>query len=256
MLIRPRIIPTLLLKGQGLVKTVKFSNPTYIGDPMVAAKIFNEREVDEIIILDIEASKNKKGPQFDLLSELATECFMPLCYGGGISTFEQAEKLFKLGIEKVCLNTAVLKDPQLIKKISDHFGAQAVVVSIDVKKNFFGRYGCYFTSGMLSSSWTPLALAQEVEKLGAGEILINSIDRDGTMTGYDLALITEITKNVSVPVIACGGAAVLEDFKSAIDNGASAAAAGSYFVFRGKHKAVLISYPDASQLKTMFNSAF
>lgn len=246
---RPRIIPCLLLQDQGLVKTVKFSNPNYLGDAINAVKIFNEKEVDELCLLDIKASLENRGPDFELLKDIASEAFMPMSYGGGISNLEQAKELFFIGYEKVVINTSFVKNPELIRQISQFAGNQSVVVSIDAKKKVFNGYCCYIRSGHQKTEYSPQELAVLAEKLGAGEILINSIDRDGTMSGYDLNLIQSITGKVSIPVIACGGAAGIADLRLALKEGqAHAAAAGSMFVYYGKKKAVLINVPDEQEL--------
>ena len=246
---RPRIIPCLLLQEQGLVKTVKFSNPNYLGDVINAVKIFNEKEVDELCLLDIKASLENRGPDFELLRDIASEAFMPMSYGGGISNLEQAKELFFIGYEKVILNTSFVQNPELIKQIARFAGSQSVVVSIDAKKKMFGSYNCYIKGGHQGVEHSPQELAILAERLGAGEILLNSIDRDGTMSGYDLNLIRSITEKVDIPVIACGGAAGIHDLKLALKEGqAHAVAAGSMFVYYGKKKAVLINVPDEQEL--------
>jgi cyclase len=243
-MLRTRVIPCLLLKGNGLVKTIKFKNPTYIGDPINAIKIFNDKEVDELVFLDITASKEKKGPNFKLISEITTECFMPLGYGGGITTIEQIEKLFNLGVEKVILNSITHTQPELIKKATDIFGSQSIVASIDVKKHWLTKkQAVYSLSGEQSTGYSPIDYAKKMEDAGFGEIIINSIDQDGTMSGYDLALIEAVSKSVKVPVVALGGAGSIDDLLLAKKAGASAVAAGSLFVFQKAHRAVLITYP-------------
>lgn len=247
---RIRVIPILLLKDKGLYKTVKFRDPKYIGDPINAVKIFNDKEVDELCFLDITATNENKEPNYKVISEIAGECFMPLSYGGGVKTIDQARKLFSIGIEKIILNSSVHSNPMLVNELSFHYGAQSVVVCIDVKKNFFGKYEVYTHSGKKNTGKDPLIFALEMQKRGAGEIIINSIDRDGTMAGYDIELISKIANKLDVPLVACGGASCIEDFSNVINNGhASAVAAGSLFVFHGKHRAVLISYPSVSELK-------
>lgn len=245
---RKRVIPCLLLKDRGLVKTVKFKSPKYIGDPVNAIRIFNEKEVDELVLLDIEASLSGREPDYELIAEVAGECFMPICYGGGICTLEQAQKIFSLGIEKIAVNSAALVDIELLRKIADQFGSQSVVCSIDCKKSLLGRYSVYSQAGMKDTKISPIEWARKVEAAGAGEIFLNSIDRDGMMQGYDISLIKSVVAAVDIPVIACGGAGSIADLNEPFEKaGVSAVAAGSFFVFHGKHKAVLISYPDLNQ---------
>lgn len=241
---RPRIIPCLLLKKQGLVKTTKFASPNYLGDPINAVRIFNEKEVDELCILDIEASKEERGPDFDYLIKIAAEAFMPLSYGGGISSIEEIKHIFHIGFEKVILNTAFIENPDLIREAAEYAGSQSIVVSIDAKKSFLKGYCSYIKDGTKKINKEPELLAGVAEDLGAGEILLNSIDRDGTMQGYDLELIRKVAKKVTVPVTACGGASGIDDIKNVLaEGGAHAAAAGSMFVYYGKKKAVLINTP-------------
>lgn len=245
-----RVIPCLLLKSQGLVKTERFRNPKYIGDPINAVKIFNEKEVDELMFLDITATVDKKMPSIELLMDIASECFMPVCYGGGIRTVEQIREIFNIGIEKAAINSKAVEDPEFIKKAAKIFGSQSIVAAIDVKKSFLGKYEVFIDSGTRRTKIDPVSHARNMEKMGAGEIFLNSIDRDGTMAGYDIELIRKVADSVSIPVIACGGAGKLEDFSQAVTEGhASAVAAGSYFVFHGKHYAVLINYPERKVLK-------
>lgn len=250
---RIRVIPVLLLKGQGLYKTVKFKDPQYLGDPINAVKIFNDKEVDELCFLDINATKENKEPNYKMIAEIASECFMPLSYGGGINHADQAIKLFNIGVEKVIINTAAHSNPALITELSAHYGAQSVVVCIDVKKNFFGKYEVYTHGGKKNTGKNPVEFAKQVQDLGAGEIILNSIDKDGTMTGYDTECLNKVATQLEIPVIACGGANAVSDFAKAVKQGhASAVAAGSMFVFHGKHKAVLISYPSQEELKEVF----
>ena len=245
----PRVIPCLLLRGSGFYKTVKFKSPVYLGDPINILKIFNEKQVDEIIVLDIGATVSGLGPNFGLLRDFASECFMPLTYGGGIASLEQARDLFHLGLEKICLNTAALTRPELVAEIAKEFGSQSVVISIDVKRKLFGGYEVVTRNGSKSTGRDPVIMAQEMAACGAGEILVNSVDRDGTMSGYDLDLVAAMARAVGLPVIACGGAAGMADFHRAIhEGGASAVAGGSFFVFQGKKKGVLISYPRPEEI--------
>jgi imidazole glycerol-phosphate synthase subunit HisF len=249
-MIRPRVIPALLLQGQGLVKTVKFKNPTYLGDPINIVRIFNEKEVDELIFLDITATNESRPPAFKVLANITSECFMPLGYGGGIRSMDAIKTLLSIGIEKLILNTSAVEQPSLVRLAADYAGSQAVVISMDVRKGFLGKYEVFTRSGKTGTGLDPVKHAREMEKMGAGELFVNSIDRDGTMQGYDLELIRRVAEAVSIPVVACGGAGKLQDLADAIQKGgASAAAAGSLFVFQGPLRGVLISYPSASELK-------
>lgn len=250
---RPRIIPVLLFKNNGLYKTLKFKNPKYLGDPINAIKIFNEKEVDEIIFLDIQASIENKEPDLDLLRDIASECFMPLCYGGGIRSTELIREILKVGVEKVSINSHAVRNPNLINDAVKIFGSSTIVVSIDVKKNLFGKGEVYINDGKENTRKNPQEWAIEIERRGAGEILINSIDKDGTLSGYDLNLIKSISSAVSIPVVASGGASSVDDFYKAYkESQAAAAAAGAFFVFQGKHNAVLISYPSQAELEQIF----
>ena len=245
---RTRIIPVLLLKGSGLYKTRKFKNPSYVGDPINCIKIFNEKEVDELSFLDIDASKTNKGPDFRILEDIASECFMPLSYGGGVNSVETVRRLTAIGFEKVIVNTAAYKDRNLIPALSKYFGVSTIVGSIDVTRNWYGRQEVRIRGGTEKIPFTPEGWARELESQGVGEILINSIDNDGELCGYDIDLISRISDEVSVPVVASGGARNLDDVDAAIRiGGASAAAAGAMFVFHGKHRAVLIKYPTEQQ---------
>jgi len=248
-MLKNRVIPTLLLQDGGLIKTRKFKQPKYVGDAVNAIRIFNEKEVDELIVLDIYASRENRQPDFETIGRIAEECFMPLCYGGGVSSLEDASRIYQCGVEKISLQTAALRNPGLVTEIAQKYGSQAVTVSIDVKKDWLGRRKVYASaSGKLIDE--PLkALLKRLVDAGAGEVLINAVDRDGDLCGYDLALVEEASHLVNVPVIASGGAASLEDFKKAVDAGASAVAAGAYFVFHGPHRAVLITYPKYEELE-------
>jgi cyclase len=252
-MLRKRVIPCLLLKGQGLVKTIKFKDAKYVGDPLNAVKIFNEKEVDELIILDILATAENRKPQFELLSKIATESFMPLCYGGGIRSVDDIKEVFALGIEKVSINSYAIENPAIIEQAASLYGSQSIVAGIDVKKNRSGKHEVFSHADKKCTKFDPVGYAKKIERLGAGEIFLNSVDRDGTMEGCDISLISEITKAVNIPVIACGGAGQLRDFKDAITlGGASAVAAGSFFVFQGRHHAVLITYPERETLEELF----
>lgn len=246
-MLRTRVIPSLLLKGRGLVKTVKFRDPKYVGDPVNAVKIFNEKEVDELIILDITATQEGRGPNFELIAEIAEECFMPLAYGGGVRSVEDVRRLLCLGIEKVVINTAAIDGLQLLTDAAAQFGSQAIVASIDVKKKLFGGYQV-MRMGRESTSLEVRQFALACQQAGAGEIVLNSIDHDGTMNGMDLKLIDHVTSVLEIPLVAVGGVGSIKDIKAAKDAGASAVAAGSFFVFHGPHRAVLISYPSYDQL--------
>jgi cyclase len=246
---RARVIPCLLLSGERLVKTVRFKQPTYVGDPINAVKIFNDREVDELAILDITATPERRDPPFEHLREIAGECFMPLSYGGGIRTIEQARRLFGLGVEKVLINTAAADHPALLASIAGEYGSQAVIAGIDVKKDWLGRTRVFNRAGCNNTGREPVEYATSMANAGAGEILLNSIERDGTMSGYDLDLITQVSRAVSIPLVACGGAGSIEHLAAAIAAGASAVAAGSLFVFAGPRRAVLINYPSAAELR-------
>ena len=250
----PRVIPCLLLRGRGLVKTIRFKDPTYLGDPRNTIKIFNEKGVDELAFLDITATIEKRGPNFELISEITSECFMPLGYGGGIRNLDQMEKLFKFGVEKVVVNTYAVENPMFVSEAAKVFGSQSIVVSLDVKRTLLGKYEIMVEAGKRKSGLEPVTFAKQMEEAGAGEILLNSIDRDGTMQGYDIELIRRVTSAVSIPVIACGGAGSTDDLgRAVIQGGASAVAAGSIFVFHGRHRAVLINFPKRNELERIFN---
>ncbi|MGR3173265.1 MAG: AglZ/HisF2 family acetamidino modification protein [Candidatus Scalindua sp.] len=248
-----RVIPCLLLKDHGLVKTVGFKKSTYVGDPINAIKIFNEKEVDELIFLDITATRENRQPLFNLISEIVSECFMPFCYGGGVKCLKDIQTIFSLGAEKVAINTQAIANPSLIKQASDLYGSQSIVVSMDVKKNMFGKYQIFSHLQGKSLKLDPVEFAVQMKEQGAGELLVNSVDKDGTMRGYDVELLNKVASAVTIPVIACGGAGSLEDFSAAVKVGnASAVAAGSMFVFHGKHRAVLINYPTQQELDNIF----
>lgn len=246
---RVRIIPVLLLNKGGLYKTVNFKNAKYIGDPINSVKIFNEKEADELLLLDYTASVEGRGPDFGKIAEIAGEAFMPMAYGGGIRSLNDAKKVFDSGFEKVVLNSVLFDDLPLVEKIGAIYGAQAVVGCIDVKKSLFGGTKAYSLSGTKKSSHSPLQWAKKLEEVGAGEIIVNSIDRDGTWGGYALDVIAEVAHSVKVPVIACGGAGSVNDFNSAVTAGASAVAAGSMFVYQKKGMGVLISFPSALRIQ-------
>lgn len=242
-------MPCLLLSGHGLVKTRKFKDPVYLGDPVNAVRIFNDKEVDELVILDIDASREGREPNYEVIAEIAGECFMPVAYGGGVKTLEQARRLIRCGVEKVVINTAALASYDVIREIAQVFGRQAVVGAIDVKKTLLGGYRVVVKSASVEAK-TPLdEHVQALVAAGVGEIFLNSVDRDGMMEGYDLALIQRVAGQVNVPVVACGGAGHVDHLEAAVQKGASAVAAGSLFVFHGRRRAVLINYPQGLYLQ-------
>ena len=233
---RKRVIPILLVNGEGLVKTVKFKNPKYVGDVVNSVKIFNDKEVDEIAIIDITSLATRTEPNFDLLKDITSECFSPLSYGGKIRSINQIRKILSIGVEKVIINSAAIADPEFLHRACSELG------SIDFKKDIFGRTRVYTSNGRKNTGRTAIEVIKQFEECGVGEILLNSIDRDGTRMGFDLEMINSLSKSVTIPLIACGGANNVEDFILALKNGASAVAAGSKFVFKGTHNAVLITY--------------
>lgn len=248
MFTRPRIIPVLLIDDRDLIKTVKFGSPTYLGDPVNAVRIFNRKGIDELSVLDISASRRGSEPDFELLEDIASQAFMPLSYGGGIKTLEHVKRLLFIGYEKVVINTELVKNPNLIEKAVKLAGSQSVVASIDAKKTENG-YCCVIEDGRTIVESSPAELAKRAESLGAGEILLNSVDCDGTMKGYDIKLVRSVTDAVSIPVTACGGAGNIGDLKKVIHEGqAHAAAGGSMFVYYGRLKAVLITAPSEEEL--------
>jgi imidazole glycerol-phosphate synthase subunit HisF len=257
-MLRPRIIPCLLVKNKGLVKTVNFKDSKYVGDPINAVRIFNEKEVDELMVLDIDAASNGAEPDFKMIDNLAAECRMPLCYGGGIKTAEQAQRIIGLGVEKVAISSAAVDSPKLVSKIAEQVGIQSVVVVIDIKKKLTGgSYEVWTHNGKKDTGKCPIKFAQQLEMLGVGEIVVNSIDNDGMMKGYDFALIDKIRKSISVPITALGGAGSLKDIGQLISKyGIIGAAAGSLFVFKGIYKAVLINYPNRAEKDALIRKYF
>ena len=248
MFTRPRIIPVLLIDDRDLIKTMKFGSPTYLGDPVNAVRIFNRKGIDELSVLDISASRRGSEPDFELLEDIASQAFMPLSYGGGIKTLEHVKRLLFIGYEKVVINTELVKNPNHIEKAVKLAGSQSVVASIDAKKTESG-YCCVIEDGRTIVESSPAELAKRAESLGAGEILLNSVDCDGTMKGYDIKLVRSVTDAVSIPVTACGGAGNIGDLKKVIHEGqAHAAAGGSMFVYYGRLKAVLITAPSEEEL--------
>lgn len=248
-MLRPRITPCLLVHDGGLVKTVGFKDPKYVGDPINAVKIFNEKESDELIVLDIDATVNGAEPNYKLITHLAAECRMPLCYGGGIRTPEQAKKIIGLGVEKVAISAAAIETPALIRRIADEIGSQSVAVVLDVRKRTFGStYDVWSHNGKKNSKRTPVELAVQAQQMGAGEIVLNSIDHDGKMEGYDLTLAKQVRAAIDIPMTVLGGAGSLADMGELISAcGIVGASAGSLFVFKGAYRAVLINYPSAAQ---------
>lgn len=244
-MLRARIIPCLLVHQGGLVKTTRFAEHKYVGDPLNAVRIFNEKQVDELIILDIDATVHGREPNYSLISSLASVCRMPLCYGGGVKSVEEIIRIIGLGVEKVALGSAAADDPGLIESAAQRVGSQSIVAVMDVKKSgLLGRYEVFTRNGTKKAGLNPVEMARKVEALGAGEILVNSVDRDGTMKGYDLTLIDSVRDAVRLPMTALGGASSLEDMRMLVDRyGVIGAAAGSLFVFKGKYRAVLIQYP-------------
>lgn len=248
-MIRTRIIPALLLKDESLVKTIRFGKFTYVGDPCNTVRIFNELEVDELLFLDICATPEKRPPDLKVLKDIANECFMPLGYGGGIRTFEHAKAIFETGFEKVAINSYAIENPAFITELASHFGSQAVMVSIDVKKDILGKYRVHSHAGKKPSVRDPVEWAQEAEALGAGEILLTSMDREGTWLGFDLDLIKAVTNAVRIPVIAHGGAGTAAHIRDAVQRGgASAVALGSMVVFQKKGMGVLINFQDLNSI--------
>lgn len=253
-MLRTRVIPALLLKKDGLVKTIRFKDPTYVGDPINAVKIFNDKEVDELLFIDIQATREKRTPNFELVSRISREAFMPFGYGGGIRNLEDVNKLLRLGVEKVSINAYAIENPDFIKKAAQNVGSQSVVASIDVRQDSSGRHWVFDYRSGTTTELDPVTFAILMEKNGAGEILLNSVDRDGTFSGYDINIIRKVSGSVGIPVIALGGAGKIGDFAEAVKvGGASAVAAGSFFVFHGPHRAVLITYPAKDELKKVFS---
>ncbi|MAY60556.1 MAG: cyclase [Pseudoalteromonas tetraodonis] len=252
-MLRVRVIPTLLLKNSGLVKGAQFKNHKYVGDPINAVKIFNEKEVDELVFLDISATETGKGPNFELLKDIASEAFMPFGYGGGVDNLEQIKRLFSIGVEKIIINSAAFYKPELIREASTISGNQSIVVSIDVKRSIFGKYSVYVRNGKVNTKMDPVEFAIKMQELGAGELIVCNIANEGKRIGYDNELLKVISNAVDIPVVASGGAGSLNDFADAYHKGhAASVAAGDMFVFYGKHKAVLITYPKYQELENLF----
>jgi len=252
---RPRVIPVLLLRNLGLVKSIKFKNFRYIGDPINAVKLFNDLGADELAFLDILASQDSRSISLDFVKRVGDEANMPFSVGGGIRNIKEIRQIINAGAEKVILNTHAIENPDFIKKASDEYGSSTVVISIDVKKDLFGKERIYTYSGKKSTKYDPVTFAKLAEEKGAGEIIINSIAKDGMMQGYDISLIKRVSESVRIPVVALGGAGDLNDLKIAVEKGyASAVAAGSMFVYHGPRKAVLINYPSSNELINLFKS--
>lgn len=255
-MLMPRAMPCLLVEDGRLVKTVRFSRPAYVGDPINAIKIFNDKEVDELILLDIRATTEGRPPALDLVRDVANECFMPLCYGGGVRTLDHVERLIAAGVEKVAVNSMLFERPSFLSEAAARFGSQAVVASIDVKRSWTGKPSVFTRSGTRATKLDASAAARLAEEHGAGEILLTSIEREGTWSGFDLALIRAVTSAVRVPVIASGGAGSIQDLRQAVvEGGASAAAVGSMAVYQGKDLGVLIGFPGRSVLDGIFDAA-
>lgn len=249
---RPRVIPVLLLRNLGLVKSVKFKNHNYIGDPINAVKLFNDLRADELVFLDILASKEQRTIQLSFVQKVGDECNMPFSVGGGIKTISDIKQILNAGAEKVIINSYAAENPDFIKQAAEEFGSSTIVVSIDVKKNLFGKENTYILGGTKSTSYNAVDFAKLMEEKGAGELIINSIEKDGTMEGYDLALTKKVSEAVTIPVIACGGAGTYSHLNEGIKSYASAVAAGSMFIYHGPRKAVLINYPSKEELQKIF----
>jgi len=247
-MLKTRVMPCLLLRESKLVKTVKFKNPDYVGDPINAVMIYNEKEVDELIFLAITATVEGQKPPFKTIHEIATECFMPFTYGGGIDNIEDMRRIFSLGVEKIAINSYAVKNPAILTEAAKQFGSQSIVASIDVRKTGPDSYEVFTHSGKRKTGLDPVKWGKTVETLGAGEILLTSIDKDGTMEGYDTNIISKVAGAVNIPIVACGGAGKIEDFGEAVAAGASAVAAGSMFVYHGPAKGVLINFPSRESL--------
>jgi cyclase len=253
-MLKVRIIPCLLIQDGGLVKTENFKNPRYLGDPTNAVKIFNEKEVDELILIDIQASRKKNELNWEVIEDLASECFMPLAYGGGINSFEQINRLISIGVEKVIINQEALKNPVFLSKAVNHFGTSTIVCAVDIKKNIWGKYEVYdHVKGKLTGL-SPSDYIIKLQNLGVGEVFINNVNREGTFEGIDLDIVKSVVDKISIPLIICGGVSSLADISLAAKSGVSGISVGSMFVFQGPHRAVLISYPSLEDLKKILNN--
>ncbi len=254
-MLRPRIIPTLLMEQDYLVKTVKFKYDKYIGDPINTLRLFNEKEVDEIVFLDISASKRNVEPNYDLLKDLASECFMPMSYGGGVTSLQQIERILSIGIEKIVINNYAIQNKKFLKQAVENFGSTTIIGAVDIKRNFFNKIEVFSHT---SNKNTGIKVADHLARIlddGVGEVFINDVDRDGTYAGYDINLIKKLSESMEVPMIICGGASGYEDLSRALAAGASAVAAGSIFIFNGPHRAVLITYPGKEDFKLFARKA-
>lgn len=257
-MLHPRIIPCLLIHNKGLVKTVRFKEPKYVGDPINAVRIFNEKEVDELMVIDIDATAEKREPDYKMIEKLAEECRMPLCYGGGIKTKEQAQRIFSLGVEKIAISSIAVEKPEIISEIAQQVGNQSVVVVLDIKKKLIGnKYEVFINNASKGTGINPFEFICTLENLGVGEIIINSIDNDGMMKGYDLNLVQKVREKITIPITVLGGAGSLEDIGKLISQfGIIGAAAGSLFVFKGKYRAVLINYPNRVEKESLIQKHF
>lgn len=252
-MLNSRIIPCLLVRNKGLVKTVKFKNPVYVGDPINAVRIFNEKEADELMVLDIDATAEGREPDYKMIEKLSLECRMPLCYGGGIKDAKQAKSIFLLGVEKIAISSIAVENPDIVKEIAEQVGNQSVVVVVDIKKNLFKGYDVYIKNGKTKVKLDLINFVNKMQEAGAGEIVINSIDNDGMMSGYDFNLVEKIKPHIHVPLTILGGAGSLDDIGRLIDKfRVSGAAAGSLFVFKGIYRAVLINYPSRPEKDGIF----
>ena len=244
-----RVIPVLLLRRSGLVKTVKFRNPKYVGDPINIVRIFNDKEVDELVLTEVVATKDGKRPDFELLEQIGSEAFMPVCYGGAVRSVDDAKRILRLGMEKVAINTAALERPRFVSELSGELGAQCVVASVDVRRTLFGKYEVFSHAGRRVPERDPLRWIEELVRLGAGEILLNCVQRDGTMAGYDLEFLARIRGRFDVPIIACGGASTVDDMRAAVHaGGVGALGVGARFIYEGPYRAVLVSYLSKSDI--------
>lgn len=252
-MLKTRVIPILLLQDGGLVKGERFKKHKYVGDPINAVRIFNEKEVDELAFVDISATLKQRDPDYALIEDMASEAFMPIAYGGGVHSVRQVERLFRSGVEKIIINSEFAARPQIIQDCSRIAGSQSIVVSIDVKKSLLGRYEVFSDNATRKTGEDPVTYAKRAEDMGAGELILTAVDREGTGKGYDIELIEQVTRAVDIPVIAQGGAASLHDFQAAVHSAkASAVAAGAFFTFHGRHRAVLLTYPAYEELEKLF----
>lgn len=255
-MLRRRVIPVLLVRRRGLVKTVQFRKPRYVGDPINVVRIFNDKEADELALLDIRATKDGTGPDLSLLEQVASEAFMPVTYGGGIKSLAQAQSVLRVGIEKIALNTAALEDPTLLRRLSDSLGAQCVVASVDVKKTWIGGYRVFSHAGHRIPERDPIKWVARLVEQGAGEVLINNVSRDGTMAGYDVDLFAKFTSRFDVPIIACGGAQSPADMVRTVSaTGVEALGVGARFIYEGPHRAVLVSYLSPDEVRAVQDAA-